>query len=412
MLLIQSVYIPEGGEWAVRDVLIENGRYGSIGEAGRTSTAGVKRLVEGGGRYLIPSLVDPHVHVREPGYDYKEDWESCSRAALKGGVTAIFDMPNNKKPVVDMKGIHEKSAIALRRSNVDFGLYIALTETNGSALKRSDIQKAVCGIKVYYSKTTGNILVNSEEALLDVFGQPKPVLIHTGGAENLERVLQSYLRAVQQNKDIAPLYHCHTSTREEIGVISKWKKEYPAIIAEASPHHLFLDRDSYRGYSGVLPPLASKADQEALWQGVSDGTIDLLGTDHAPHTVEEKRRETPPSGFPGLETALPLLFNALMEGRFDLKTFLRFTSGTACNIFQLPRGAAVVENGAAECVLLEGGDFTIGDDGYCTKCGWSPFHGMQFGWKPVMTISHGKIVYERGRFHRQRIRALCDTGRG
>lgn len=406
MLLFRKPFIVEGNEWRVRDVLIEGGVFKKIGLPGEFSGKKTAERIESEGRYLIPGFIDPHVHVREPGYSYKEDWDSCSRAALKGGAVAIFDMPNNREPVVDERTIRTKRDIAIQKSYVNFGLYIALTDTNTETVSALRVQRLICGVKIYLSKTTGNITVRSEDSLLRVFCQPKPVLVHTGGTEGLSKILFFYKQASVRFTHVPVLYICHTSTGEEISLLRTWKKKFPAIHVEVSPHHLFLNRESYNGLPGVLPPLSSRSDNEALWKGIEDGTVDLIGSDHAPHTVEEKMSERPPSGFPGLETALPLMLDAVEERGIGLETMLRLTSGCAKRLFHLSTHTGICEGEQANCTLLEKGNFTFGDEEYITKCRWSPFNGRKHAYRPVFTMVDGCVAYDGKTMYRHSTRML------
>lgn len=407
MIILKKVLIPRENSWIRRDIIIENGVYSKISESINEHDLKNGRVIQCEGLYLIPSFIDPHVHVREPGYDYKEDWDTCTRAALKGGASAIFDMPNNKIPVTDKKTIKEKGEIAFNKSYVNYGLYVALTDDNVDEIRKSGIQKAVCGIKIYMSKTTGDITVRSEYALLNIFNQTRPVLVHTGSVDGLLKILSSYEKAAKKFSSIPVLYICHVSTGDEVSILRKWKEIFPWIHVEVCPHHLFLNKENYKGLKRVLPSLCSKKDNEALWKGIDDRTIDLIGTDHAPHTVEEKKKEDPPAGFPGLETALPLLFNALKEERITLGTLLSITSVNTKTLFRIRKGTGVQENACADCTLIEEGVFFIGQDGYITKCGWSPFHGWKYTFNPVLTMVNGFIAYERGRFFRNPVKNLC-----
>jgi dihydroorotase len=407
VIVFKKVRIPRGDFWLPADVVVAGGIYAHIGKPGSVRVREKARIVEGEGLFLIPAPIDPHVHVREPGDDYKEDWTTCSKAALKGGIGTIFDMPNNRVPVVDSGTLMEKREIALRKSFSHFGLYIALTDENGPDLMDRLLQTRICGVKVYLHLTTGGLLVKSEEALMLAFKQPRPILFHTGGPEGLERVLHLYKKASRTNTSLPFIYVCHLSIMEEVRLIRRWKREYSRIVAEVTPHHLFLTGESYRGYGGVLPPLAGQSDVDALWEGIKDGSIDILGSDHAPHTVDEKQTMNPPAGFPGLETSLPLIFQAHMDGKISLGDFSRLTRGKAIDVFGLKEERLIQEGGRADCVLIEECFFCVGDDGYETKCGWSPFHGWRLRWKPVMTLLNGNVVYERGVFFKHPVFDVC-----
>lgn len=438
-ILFRSALIPRGGRLVARDVVVEGGVVarvtgpGSISPVGRTgggpachgSTGGFDNaagraagIIEAEGRVLVPAFVDPHVHVREPGFDHKEDWETCSKAALKGGASCIFDMPNNKIPVNRCGLLLEKKAIAIRKSYVDFGLYVALTDDNGRALLEAPIQSEICGIKVYMAETTGKIIAGSENALLDAFRQPKPVLFHTGGGEGLSRALSVYEKASTAYPHPPPFYACHISTADELAILRRAKRRFLRVYAEVAPHYLLLEAGTYKGFPGVLPPLSSQSDVDALWGGVEDGTIDTLGTDHAPHTVEEKRMPKPPSGFPGLETAMPLMLGAFAQRNLPLKRLFELSSKNTRRIFMSDHGGPPDRAGEADWIhqgmsadlaLFEEGEFIIGADGYATKCGWSPFEGWSAAYKVSVTVVGGVVAYENGAFSKPPIR--CVSGK-
>lgn len=412
MTLLADVSIPEGGRFVRRDVAVDGGVIVSI--AGPDSSAGRRgengagwTVVRGAGCTLLPAFVDPHVHVREPGYDHKEDWDSCTRAALKGGAACIFDMPNNKVPVDGLEPLAEKKRIALDKSYVDFGLYIALTDANHETLAVPGIQREISGIKVYMAETTGRIVTGSEGALLSAFRQPKPVLVHTGGGEGLSRVLSIYGKASHQAARLPALYICHVSTEDELSLIREGKKRFRGLFAEVTPHHLLLDKSVYAGYPAVLPPLSGRGDIDKLWEAVEDGTIDTLGTDHAPHTVEEKRGEKPPSGFPGLETALPLMLSAFRKRGLAVERLIELTSEKARAIFAAGMAGGIREGARADFALFEEKEWTVGEGGYVTKCGWSPFEGWTLGYKTVLTMVGGTAAFDGGRYRKPEVRCLC-----
>jgi dihydroorotase len=411
MTLLSGVSVPESGKLVRRDVAVDGGVIAAITEpgtkVGRSSGIGESRTeVRGEGRLLLPAFVDPHVHVREPGYDYKEDWDSCSRAALKGGAACIFDMPNNKVPVDGREPLMEKKRIALEKSYVDFGLYIALTDANYENLADRRIQGEIAGVKVYMAETTGRILIGSERALLSVFRQPKPVLVHTGGGEGLSRVLSLYEKASRQTGRLPALYICHVSTGDELSLIREGKKRFRGLFAEVTPHHLLLEKGAYSGYPAVLPPLSGRRDIDKLWEAVEDGTIDALGTDHAPHTVEEKLREKPPSGFPGLETAFPLMLGAFKERGIALERLVQLTSEGARGIFSGETGTLLRRGARADLALFEEKEWTVGEDGFVTKCGWSPFKGWKLDYRTALTMVGGTTAFEGGWYRKPEVRCL------
>jgi len=399
MIVIRGSFIPSRGKWVKKDILIKDGRIQKISKEINEKDLNGAEVIEGSRCYLFSAFIDPHVHVREPGFEYKEDWETCTRAALKGGASMIMDMPNNRVPITDLKTLLQKRDIALKKSFVNFGLHIALTDKNEEQIFEQKVQDNICGIKVYLSETTGGLLVKSEKALKRVFLQPTPVMVHSGGPEDIEKMVYYYNRAQAYSSNLPFLYFCHISNSEEVWLIRQGKKQFPGIIAEVTPHHLLLTENEYKGYGRVLPPLGDKKDVETLWEGIYDGTIEIMGSDHAPHTVEEKKMKDPPAGFPGLETALVLLFCACMENRIPLEKLLELTSLNARRIFKLGTGG-VEEGSPADLVIFEQEESRVGEDGYETKCGWSPFNGFPISFKPVMTILNGKKAFMHGEFYK------------
>jgi dihydroorotase-like cyclic amidohydrolase len=263
-------------------------------------------------------------------------------------------MPNNKDPVVGYQQLLRKRDLALEKSLVNFGLYVALTDTNVDVIKGQEVQELICGVKVYLARTTGGLTVTSDKSLLGVFEQPKMVLVHTGGPEGLERVLFYYKKARERFGMLPVLYICHVSTQQELEIVEREKRTFPALRAEVTPHHLLLHRKNYPEYASVLPNLGRPEDAKSLWDGIARGTIDLMGTDHAPHTVEEKKRENPPSGFPGLETALPLLFTAYRERELQVSGLERLASKEARSLFHMG-DSSISPGNSADCALLEEG---------------------------------------------------------
>jgi dihydroorotase len=412
MTLLAGVSVLENGKLVLRDVAVDRGVIASVAEPGSTAdglwgSGEGWTVVRGEGRLLLPAFVDPHVHVREPGYDHKEDWDSCSRAALKGGAACIFDMPNNKVPVDGPELLAEKKRIALEKSYVDFGLYVALTDANHETLVGPRIQGEIAGVKVYMAETTGRIVTGSERALLGVFRQPKPVLVHTGGGEGLSRVLSIYGKASRQTARLPALYICHVSTGDELSLIRKGKKLFRGLFAEVTPHHLLLEKGAYSGYPAVLPQLSGREDIDKLWEAVDDGTIDTLGTDHAPHTVEEKLREKPPSGFPGLETAFPLMLSVFKKRGIAVERLVELTSERAREIFSACGGGCIRKGARADMVLFEEKEWTVGEDGYVTKCGWSPFEGWKLDYRTALTMVGGTAAFDGRCYRKPAVRCMC-----
>lgn len=377
-------------------------------------------IIDATGLTLLPALIDPHVHFRVPGAEHKEDWQSGARAAIAGGVTTVFDMPNNtpactthdlilqKKKQID----HMLNAVGIP---LQYYLYIGATQENIPAIE--DATGDYIAIKVFLGQSTGNLLMDDDHAFREVCRiaseQRAIVAIHAEDEQimkaNKEKMhpgpadvaLHSKIRsreaavvALEKALNAAKrygttLYILHTSTQEEMDLIRAAKKEGLPVFAETTPHHLFLSDTDYStlGTRGQMnPPLRTKTDQDALWQGIRTGTIDTIGTDHAPHTLAEKNLPygEAPSGVPGIETLLPLLLTAHQEGQLSLTDIIRVTRTNAETIFRLPINDDVVLVDLNKKKIVRDQDLK-------TKCGWSPFAGkMLSGW-PVYTICQGNV---------------------
>ncbi|MDH7570348.1 MAG: amidohydrolase family protein, partial [Armatimonadota bacterium] len=347
---LREVCLRPGG--AVQDVCLHCGRLEEV----RPGAAGVE--VEGEGCLLLPGMIDPHVHLRAPGMEAAEDWESGTRAAARGGVTALFDMPNNLPPITTAARLDEKRALARAGSRVEWGVYLG-----AAAAQTAEIARAhnVAAVKVYMGSSTGDLLLAEEEALEGVFRAAAlaglPVALHAEdeaiiGARALQLrgdedvLVHGWVRppeaaAVAVRRALAlgertgaALHFCHVSTSAELDLLRAARRAGQKLLVEATPHHLFLDeRDlaALGNFGKVNPPLRAPEERDALWRALLDGTVDVIGTDHAPHTVEAKRRpyREAPSGMPGLETALPLLLTAVLEGRLSFDRLTALTSENA-----------------------------------------------------------------------------------
>lgn len=367
----------------------------------------------------LPALIDPHVHFRTSGQEHKENWETGARAAIAGGVTTVFDMPNNTPPVIDRQSLTTKQEIIdmqLRKAGIPlrYHLYIGATGENNEEIRK--LKNLVIGIKLFMGSSTGSLLVANRKKQEKIFKLAAELdLILAVHAENNARIknnesgimnptvnkhsiIRSREAAIEAVKDAiemakkyeTKLYICHASTKEEIELIKQAKKEGVKVYAEVTPHHLFLSENDYDrlGTLGQMnPPLRTLDDQNALWKAISDGIIDTIGTDHAPHTLAEKALPYPqsPSGVPGIETVLPLLLNAYSEKKITLEKIAELTHFNIQKIFNLP------SNDDRVIVDLDS-EKEVENKNLKTKCGWSPFAGMKLkGW-PIATILDNKKI--------------------
>jgi len=369
---------------------------------------------------LFPALIDPHVHFRVPGGEHKEDWETGARAAIAGGVTTVFDMPNNDPPCTTKQRFEEKtklieSQISRAKIPLRYRLYFGADPAHLSEIPRLDKAK-VAGLKIYMGSSTGSLLMTDRGALEEAFRLAAAadllVAVHAEDEQlirlNREKhkknqhpsvhsairspdvAAKSVALAIELSKKYkARLYIVHVSSRAELDLIRQAKKEGLSVYAEAAPHHLFLSDEAYShlGTKGLVnPPLRSNQDQEALWEAVADETIDTIGTDHAPHTVEEKNRPygSAPSGFPSIELYFPLLLNAYHEGKLSLEQIVSLTHTRPHEIFGLPLNDDIV---LADLNKKK----TVNDKDLLTKAKWSPYAGRTLkGW-PRYTILDGTL---------------------
>lgn len=378
------------------------------------------------GKYLIPGAIDAHVHFRTPGAEQKEDWKSGSRAAAKGGVTTVFDMPNNTPPSDSEAALNNKRKIAERDSLVNYGFYVLLSEKSLPVL---DKFKNIAGVKAFMGKSTGNFFVDT--SLLEKAFQKSPRLIAVH-AEDETLIEQNKIRfkdlsdpeihsvirdievahsAVQQAIKIAsfydtPLHICHLSTGEELFEIKSAKSHGKHVTCETAPHYLFLTDMAYKKWKNfvkVNPPLRTTEDKKALWEdGIGLGLIDIVATDHAPHLKSEKEKGywDAPAGIPSVELMMPLLLDACYNKRLTLEKIVELTSFNPAKVFGVVGKGEIKKGNDADLVVIDlEKEEEVRDEDLMTKCGWSPYKGMRLhGW-PITTIINGEIVYENGKFN-------------
>ncbi|MEW6610387.1 MAG: amidohydrolase family protein [Patescibacteria group bacterium] len=336
----------------------------------------------------LPGMMDMHVHLREPGLSYKEDWRTGTSAAVAGGVVAVVDMPNTNPPTITADALTEKEHIAHEKAFCDYGFYFGSDGNNIGEFNR--VYDRVCGLKIYLDETTGSLLIQDEEKLEAIFKawpRGKPILVHAEG-EPLE-----YLIALAE-KNYQKLHCCHIATKCDIEAITQAKRKGISLTCEVTPHHLFLTKeDAARlgAFAMMKPELGTEEDQQALWAHIKKGTVDCIATDHAPHTKQEKESSCPPMGVPGLETALPLLCTAAEEGKLTHDDIIRLTNTNPCRILGIrPAGQTYVE---VETDVY----YQLDETKLKTKCGWSPFTGITLNARVVRTVIRGVEVYNNGK---------------
>jgi carbamoyl-phosphate synthase/aspartate carbamoyltransferase/dihydroorotase len=334
----------------------------------------------------LPGLIDPHVHVREPGGTHKEDWKTATSAALAGGFTTILAMPNTQPPVTDDETLNMALSAAHSKARCDYAQFLGAGPENLESL--TDLGPQTAGLKMYLDQTYGPLRLDDMSLWMEHFKRwPRelPIVAHAEGRTLAAVIL---LAAINDRT----IHLAHVSLREEILLIRAAKEKGIKVTCEVAPHHLFLTKADIAsigiGLSEVRPRLASSADQEALWKNLD--VIDCFATDHAPHTLEEKNGENPPPGFPGLETALPLLLTAVKEGRLTMQDLIVHMYSKPQQIFNIPEQPETwVEVDIDE-------DWEIQAEVFFTRCGWTPFEGRKVHGRVRRVVLRGREVFRDG----------------
>lgn len=418
-----TVVLPR--ETARTDVLIENGTVAAIDPASHT-TADV--VIDATGLHLLPGLVDTHVHFREPGLTHKEDLHTGSLACAKGGVTSFVEMPNTVPHAVDQGSIDAKLALAAGRCVVNYGFYIAATPDNTGALAAAE---RVAGIKIFIGSSTGDLLVDQQDVLERVFAETTlPICAHCEDEEtvraNAERLaangwaggvsdhsrLRDHNAAIictRRAVDLATRHKrrfhvLHVSTADELPLIHAARG---VVTGEACPHHLLFNIDDYDrlgSHVQMNPAIKTAEDNARLWDALRDGTLQMVVTDHAPHTLEEKAKPYPesPSGLPAVENALALMLNAASEGRCTLQQIVHWMCEAPALTWDIVGKGRIEPGYDADLVLVDlEAEHAVRNADQLTKSGWSPWDGAMLRGKPVRTIVAGRTVFAEDRVDTQ-----------
>ncbi|MEK9186656.1 MAG: amidohydrolase family protein [Patescibacteria group bacterium] len=338
----------------------------------------------------FPGFIDAHVHLREPGATHKEDFYTGSKAAVRGGFTFIIDMPNNPAPTISKERLEEKIALADQKAVCDIGFHFGTNGKNTDQFAYAAASNRVYGLKLYCNHTTGEMLIEDLTLLENVFSawrSDKPILVHAEGVQLAAVIALAQLYNQR-------LHICHISQAIEVELVKRAKAKNQSITAGVCPHHLYMtgqDRETMKGYAIMKPPLGTRADQNALWAGLQDGTIDIVETDHAPHTREEKEKNPPAFGVPGLETAVGLMYKAVKDKRIKGQDVVKYLYTNPKKIFNIP------DQPDTYIEIDPEAEYIAGQDGYESKCGWSPFDGWKLNGKVATVVIRGKKIVEGGK---------------
>ena len=355
-------------------------------------------------KLIMPGVIDVHTHMREPGVTYKEDFETGSKACAKAGITTFYDMPNTVPTTTTLENLLNKKELAGKKSIVNFGIHFGGSKNNNiSEIKKVLDKKEVNTVKIFMNVTTGEMLIEDDEILKGVFQNSGLVLVH---AEN-----EMIDKAIGLNQKYGKgLYVCHIPSAEELKKVIEAKKdsrlnnEMHPIYAEVTPHHLFLNeeiRESSERNKMLLrmkPELRKKSDNEFLWKAINEGFVDTIGTDHAPHLIDEKLEKVT-FGMPGVETSLALMLTAYNEGKIKLSAIQKLMCENPAEIMKIVGRGKLKEGYYADVIVVDTEKEWIAgvDDMLESKCGWTPYENWKLKGKNIMTVVNGKIVYENGK---------------
>lgn len=431
-----TVVLPTGSQRM--SVLVEGSKIAALDVAIHTQA---DEVVDAAGLHLIPGVIDDQVHFREPGLTHKEDLHTASRACAKGGVTTFLEMPNTKPAAITVQRLHEKLALAAEKSLVNYGFYIGATPSNVEELQKAT---RTPGIKIFIGSSTGDLLVDEQSALEKIFAETTlPICAHcedettvkqntanlTAGGRSLTLADHSRIRdhaaaviATRRSMDLAFRHNhrfhvLHVSTADECELLADHRN---LITAEACPHHLFFNIDDYARLGTLVqmnPSLKTAEDNRRIWQALLEGRIQVIATDHAPHTLEEKQQPYPksPSGLPAVENSLALLLNQVSLGLCTLDQVVHWMCDAPARVWDIVNKGRITPCYDADLVLVDlNKSATIRNEEQETKSRWSPWHGTTLtGW-PVRTWVMGQEVFRDGKIN-DAVRgqeAIYDHGRG
>jgi len=424
MILRGGTLVTPGGE-GPGDVGVREGRIVRIGDL---ATADAGETIDCAGLHVLPGVIDSQVHFREPGLEWKEDLESGARSAALGGVTAVFEMPNTEPTTTTPDMLLDKLARAAGRMDVDHAFYAGATNENAGLLAEMERMAGCCGVKVFMGASTGSLLVESDEGVERVLRAiSRRAAFHSEDeyrladrrhlarqgdwtshieVRDVEAAVSSTRRLIALARKTAKRIHVlHISTAEEMELLREAKDV--ASVEVLANHLTLVAPDCYerlKGYAQQNPPVREARHREALWRALNAGIVDVLATDHAPHTMEEKARPYPasPSGMPGVQTLVPVMLNHVHEGRLSLRRFVELTSAGPQRVFGIVNKGRIAEGYDADFTLVDlKRTETIRAEDTASKCGWTPYDGETVtGW-PVRTIVRGQTIMADGEIVRK-----------
>jgi dihydroorotase len=403
----------------VRDIGIEAGKIAEIGDLSQASSG---ETTDVAGLHILPGVIDTQVHFREPGATHKEDLETGSRAAALGGVTAVFEMPNTDPPTTSAAALADKMARADGRMHCDYAFWVGGTADNWRDIPELERLPGAAGIKVFMGSSTGSLLVADDAGIAAILGHTRRrAAFHSedefrlNGRKDLQvpddasshpvwrdaivalRATKRLLKIAREKR--ALIHVLHVSSGEEMDLLAAHKD---IASVEATPHHLTFSAEDYARLGTKLqmnPPVRDASHRERLWFAVAQGIADILGSDHAPHTLEEKAKPYPqsPSGMPGVQTLVPVMLDHVNKGRISLLRFVDMTSAGPARLFGIAGKGRIATGYDADFTIVDmKRRAVINNRWIASRCGWTPYDGMEVqGW-PVGTIIRGRRVMWEG----------------
>ena len=428
--LIKDIHIVNEGIIRVGDVLLSNGRIERI-DSQISATQGAVIEIDGKGKYLLPGVIDDQVHFREPGLTHKANIYTESKAAVAGGTTSFMEMPNTVPAVLTQELLEDKYQIGAQTSLANYSFFMGTSNDNAEeVLKTNDKKASVCGIKIFMGSSTGNLLVDNYLTIDRIFRESE-VLIATHCEEesmikeNLQRLkaqkhilepadhpvirndeecFESSFKAVQLAKKYGTRLHIlHISTDKELVLFTNMLPlKDKRITAEVCVHHLTFTSDDYASFGNLIkcnPAIKSPNNRKALWEALLDNRLDVIATDHAPHTWAEKNEpyEKAHAGIPLVQHSLLLMLDYYKEGKISLEKIVEKMSHAVADCFQVKDRGYIREGYFADLVIVDmDGNTTVNKENILSKCGWSPFEGKIFKSKITHTFVNGNLVYGNG----------------
>ena len=428
--LIQSGTHVNEGKTFDGAIVIEDGRIAQILQGNTTPEASYDEVIDASGCFVLPGIIDDHVHFREPGLTEKADIESESRAAAAGGVTTYFDMPNTVPQTTTLEALEDKFALAAAKSHVNYSFFFGATNDNTDLFPQLDVHR-IPGIKLFMGSSTGNMLVDRREALEKIFASaPLPLMAHCEDTgiinRNMAEAKQKYgddpkvihhpeirseeacyestqLAVELATKHHARLHVAHLTTARELELFQSSILNLQSITAEATTSHLyFCDRD-YASLGTRIkcnPAIKTEHDRDALREAIKDGRIAVIGTDHAPHLMSQKEGgcAKAASGMPMIQFSLVTMLELVDQGVLSLERLVELMCHNPARLFEVRNRGFLREGYQADIVLVRPNTgWTVTKDVILSKCGWSPMEGHMYLWRVERTLCNGHTVYQQGR---------------